>query len=187
MCLTVRDSWVRIQGREIGIFNVDGNLHAVLNRCPHRGGELCKGDVLGFVNAERPGEVRLDATVKFIVCPWHGWEFDIETGESWYEGPRDIKARRRYRDARQFGLEVKRGSEVADGLASGTAQAGVANEAAFIDSRTHRVKGPYTAEIFPVSQDEEYVILSLRRLSALSGHAGDAYADRDHRKPDVTN
>jgi hypothetical protein len=53
---------VTVQGREIGVFNVDGKFHAILNRCPHRGGELCKGDVLGFVHADRPGAVTLRGT-----------------------------------------------------------------------------------------------------------------------------
>jgi len=34
---------VNVRGREIGIFNVDGEYLAISNRCPHEGASLCKG------------------------------------------------------------------------------------------------------------------------------------------------
>ena len=38
---------VEINGRSIGIFNVNGNYHALHNRCPHMAGNLCEGPVTG--------------------------------------------------------------------------------------------------------------------------------------------
>lgn len=54
-----------LDGREFLICNINGNLHAVDGVCPHRGALLIQGDLAG----------------KAVSCPWHGWEFDVETGE----------------------------------------------------------------------------------------------------------
>ena len=40
---------VNVKGREIGIFNVDGEYLAISNRCPHEGASLCKGRIVGLV------------------------------------------------------------------------------------------------------------------------------------------
>jgi nitrite reductase/ring-hydroxylating ferredoxin subunit len=146
---------VNVLGRSIGIFNVDGVFYAMLNRCPHRGAQLCKGDVLGLVQADYPGaEVRLESNTKFIVCPWHGWEYDIETGQSWFN-PGHTRAR-------PFEVLVERGQDVEQGLAQGAAVA-IDGDAAFVDPTTHRIKGPYTAEVIPVTVEDDYVVISLRR------------------------
>lgn len=49
---------------EIALLNVDGVIYAVDNRCPHRGGALCEGDLAGWV----------------LHCPLHAWPFDLRTG-----------------------------------------------------------------------------------------------------------
>ena len=38
---------VDVEGRSIGIFNVNGEYYALHNRCPHMGGALCAGPVTG--------------------------------------------------------------------------------------------------------------------------------------------
>lgn len=155
---------ITVEGREVGIFNVDGAFYAILNHCPHRGGQLCKGDVLGLVEADRPGEVRLDDSTKFIVCPWHGWEFDIKTGESWYN-PAHNTDPARYPPARAFQVGVETGDQVAGELSASAAVAveGEAAGAAYIDPTTHRVAGPYTAQVIPVEVEDDYVVLTFRR------------------------
>jgi 3-phenylpropionate/trans-cinnamate dioxygenase ferredoxin subunit len=146
---------VTIGGRSIGIFNVDGQFYALLNRCPHRGAELCKGDVIGLVVSERPGDVRLEGEMKLLACPAHGWEYDMATGESWFD-PRRGRAR-------PLEVHVEAGGVVAEALASGTA---ILEEldGAFVDPRTHRLKGPYTAQVFPVNVENEYIVLSVAGL-----------------------
>ena len=54
-----------INGKTLAIFNVDGTFHAIDNTCIHRGGPLGEGDVEGNV----------------VTCPWHGWQFNVSTGE----------------------------------------------------------------------------------------------------------
>jgi nitrite reductase/ring-hydroxylating ferredoxin subunit len=51
---------------EIVVVNLDGELRAFGNRCPHQGGPLSKG--------------RLDLDDCVMVCPWHLWRFDARTG-----------------------------------------------------------------------------------------------------------
>lgn len=71
-----------VEGREIAVFNVDGTFEAVANYCVHAGGPVCEGTLSGKVSAE-PGEWEWDwcKEGEILACPWHGWEFDIESGE----------------------------------------------------------------------------------------------------------
>ena len=50
--------------RKVAVFNIDGNLYAIDDRCPHRGASLGKGTLDGVV----------------VTCPLHKWEFDLRTG-----------------------------------------------------------------------------------------------------------
>lgn len=79
---------VEVAGRSVGVFNVDGQLYAFLNNCPHQGAELCRGDIVSDVVAPRPGEWSVASPAKFLTCPWDGWEFDLETGRSWFDPSR---------------------------------------------------------------------------------------------------
>jgi nitrite reductase/ring-hydroxylating ferredoxin subunit len=83
---------VRVGNRSIGVFRVGDRLYAVRNRCPHQGGPLCLGRVLRRVVADEPGRVRYAADPPLIACPWHGWEYDLETGQS-FQGPSEPRVR----------------------------------------------------------------------------------------------
>jgi len=96
-----------VKGRDIGIFNVGGEFYALLNRCPHQMAELCRGRVTHLVKAKRAGEVEVTREGEFIKCPWHGWEFDIRTGQS-YCDPNSIFVR-------QYGVTVEPGEELVKG------------------------------------------------------------------------
>ena len=82
---------VEIRGRQIAIFNLNGDFFGILDRCPHQGASLCKGQIVGLVESEEPGEYEFSRQNEIIRCPWHGWEFDIRTGRSRWE-PRKIRA-----------------------------------------------------------------------------------------------
>lgn len=84
-CLTVG-------GRPIVVFNVGGTYRALLNRCPHQGAPLGQGIVTGAVTSEGAGRYNLSHTGEILRCPWHGWEFRIETGESWFD-PQHVTVR----------------------------------------------------------------------------------------------
>jgi 3-phenylpropionate/trans-cinnamate dioxygenase ferredoxin subunit len=76
---------VEIGGRSIGVFNIDGEYFALRNRCPHQGAPLCAGIQFGALTASRPGEYDYSGPGAIIRCPWHGWEFEIKTGRSWFD------------------------------------------------------------------------------------------------------
>lgn len=71
---------VEAGGRSIGIFNIEGQFHALRNICPHQGAELCKGLVKPLVVSSGPGKYDFEREGEIIRCPWHQWEFDIKTG-----------------------------------------------------------------------------------------------------------
>lgn len=73
---------VRLAGREIGIINCGGTFHALVNRCPHRGAPLCLGRIRPLVTAPKPGCFVYGKEAAVIRCPWHQWEFDVETGRA---------------------------------------------------------------------------------------------------------
>ncbi|HEY5611014.1 MAG TPA: Rieske 2Fe-2S domain-containing protein [Thermoanaerobaculia bacterium] len=64
--LPVGRATVRAIGdRKIALYHTEKGFFATDNTCPHRGGPLGEGDLMG----------------QEIVCPWHLWTFDIETGQ----------------------------------------------------------------------------------------------------------
>lgn len=71
-----------VQGVSIGIFNVDGNIHAIRNTCPHKQAPVCQGTVGGTMLPSDPCEFEFGLEGQVLKCPWHGWEFDITSGES---------------------------------------------------------------------------------------------------------
>jgi 3-phenylpropionate/trans-cinnamate dioxygenase ferredoxin subunit len=71
---------VEVKGRSVGIFQLSGKLHAVLNYCPHQGAHLCEGPVTSWVTSPLPGQFVYEQEGEIIRCPWHHWEFDIKTG-----------------------------------------------------------------------------------------------------------
>ncbi|MFT4881646.1 MAG: nitrite reductase/ring-hydroxylating ferredoxin subunit [Natronomonas sp.] len=73
---------VSVDGHEVGVFNVEGDLLAIANACPHQLAPLCAGQLTGEVTAPAVGEYELTREHRVVRCPWHGWKFDLETGES---------------------------------------------------------------------------------------------------------
>lgn len=73
------------QGVSIGVFNIEGEYHALMNWCLHQNGPVCEGSVeleltgeptdIGEWDEERYTDKRV------VKCPWHGWEYYLETGK----------------------------------------------------------------------------------------------------------
>jgi nitrite reductase/ring-hydroxylating ferredoxin subunit len=51
-------------GKELALYNVGGQFHAIENFCPHRGAPLAEGNLCAHT----------------VECDWHGWRFDVRTG-----------------------------------------------------------------------------------------------------------
>ena len=76
---------VDVGGQTVGIFRVKGRLYAYENTCPHQGGPVCQGLVIPAVrellNTDQASMgYAFDENEMRIVCPWHGYEFSIQTG-----------------------------------------------------------------------------------------------------------
>lgn len=118
---------ITVEGRTIALFNIGGEYFALLNRCPHQGGSLCEGKLIGLVESPVPGQYRYTRPGEMLRCPWHGWEFDVRTGKSYCDPDRTR--------ARTYDVAVEPGTRV--------------------------VEGPYVAETFPVSVEEQYVVVEV--------------------------
>jgi nitrite reductase/ring-hydroxylating ferredoxin subunit len=101
-----------IDGRAVVVFNLGGDFFALNNRCPHRGGSLFHGRQTGVVESDGPGRYCYSRPGEIIRCPWHGWEFDIRTGQSWCD-PARVRARR-YAVSVQPGTRLVAGPYVAE-------------------------------------------------------------------------
>jgi nitrite reductase/ring-hydroxylating ferredoxin subunit len=77
---------VAVGGVEIGIFRVGARLVAWRNVCPHFGAPVCKGTVAGTTLPSRVYEYEYGRDGEILQCPWHGWEFDLLTGEHLVDG-----------------------------------------------------------------------------------------------------
>jgi nitrite reductase/ring-hydroxylating ferredoxin subunit len=126
---------VRVGRRSIGVFHVGDKFYALNNHCPHQGGPLCLGRTASTTTSDRPGDYQMRDDL-FLACPWHGWEYDITTGQS-YLNPGEP-------GVRGYGVSVTAGASL-DG------EKGVR----FPD----RVPGPYVAETYDVHIEDDYVVV----------------------------
>jgi nitrite reductase/ring-hydroxylating ferredoxin subunit len=131
---------IDVNGKSIGVFRVDDQFYALRNRCPHQFGPLCVGSLAPRAASTGPGEVRVDDGPPLIACPWHGWEYDLATGQS-FMGPG-----RGNSPVLSYDVDILPGTELAPGTESGARPDG-------------RVPGPYVAETVPVSVEQDYVVL----------------------------
>jgi nitrite reductase/ring-hydroxylating ferredoxin subunit len=127
---------VAVGRRSIGVFRVGHRYYAIRNRCPHQGGPLCLGRLLDGAVSHATGEARLRGATPMLACPWHGWEYELESGQS-FMGSGSPGARS-YTVGLQSGRTLAAELEAADG---------------------ERVPGPYVAETFDVFVEDDYVVL----------------------------
>src|SRR5207247_11132936 len=72
-----------INGMEVWIFKVKADYVAIRNWCPHQGGPVCKGQISGTLarGPDTNWELKWFRDGEILVCPWHGLEFDMRSGE----------------------------------------------------------------------------------------------------------
>src|SRR6202047_238499 len=126
---------VAVDGRDIVVFHVNGEFFALLNRCPHEGAPLDKAACVARLTSPEPGVYQRSRVGELLRCAWHGWEFDMRTGQSWVDSAR-VKVR-------CYPGAVESGAPLASDLANGLE------------------KGPYVAETFPVHVEDSYVIVEI--------------------------
>ena len=54
-----------LSGMELALYHIGGEYFAIENFCPHKGAPLADGHLCG----------------QTVECDWHGWRFDLRTGE----------------------------------------------------------------------------------------------------------
>ncbi|HLH68542.1 MAG TPA: Rieske (2Fe-2S) protein [Candidatus Dormibacteraeota bacterium] len=126
-----------VAGRSIGVFNVDGVFYAIRNRCPHQGAELCLGRVVAPpARSPLPGSFEREEGPPFLQCPWHGWEFDLSTGRSWFD-PARVRVR-------AYPVDVRAGLALKAELGSPA-----------------RREGPVFAETYRVDVESDYIMVTI--------------------------
>jgi nitrite reductase (NADH) small subunit/3-phenylpropionate/trans-cinnamate dioxygenase ferredoxin subunit len=78
-----------VNGRIVGVFNVDGEYRAINDICPHMGASLSSGP--------------LDGTA--VMCPWHAWRFCVNDG-TWLDNPKS-KVKTETYEVRVIGDEIQ--------------------------------------------------------------------------------
>jgi nitrite reductase (NADH) small subunit len=58
----------------------EGGVHVLRDRCSHEGARLSRGRLLQKVGGDEVGAYVLADDEYVVRCPWHGYEFDLETG-----------------------------------------------------------------------------------------------------------
>ncbi len=70
---------------EIGVFSKGGVYYAYSNYCVHSGGPACEGlminKVVDIIAADRTYQGQTFSDEMHFVCPWHGYEYELETGQ----------------------------------------------------------------------------------------------------------
>jgi nitrite reductase/ring-hydroxylating ferredoxin subunit len=90
---------VELEGRRVTVFNLGDRFVAYHDRCLHQGGPVCSQ---GTFHPHLVAEVTADGSVreyfkegdKVIACPWHGWEYDLATGEALWNRQRRLRPAR---------------------------------------------------------------------------------------------
>lgn len=126
---------VRLGNRTVGIFRIKDEYYALRNHCPHQGAPLCAGTVLPALTADSTGRVEIDEETWFVACPWHGWEYDVRTGQSYF-GADHPPAR---------GYHVSVTAEPPEGRPRG------------------RSPGPFLADSYEVHVEDRYVVVDTGR------------------------
>jgi nitrite reductase/ring-hydroxylating ferredoxin subunit len=95
--MTDGDRRIVTAGRhEIGVFFSGGSFYAYSNLCIHQGGPACEGllinQVVDVIAPDRTYQGQTFGDDLHFVCPWHGYEYDMKTGE--FCGDRKLKLRK---------------------------------------------------------------------------------------------
>lgn len=161
---------VRIAGRSIGVFNVDGDFFAIRNRCPHQGAPLCEGKLWGALRADVPGAFEYEGRKQILTCVWHGWEFDLSTGQSWCD-PQRLRVRS-YSVGVDEPEDLPPDVQVAELDRVKNRMIVTANSAGADSTPTDApsagmVKGPYTVPTFQAVVEDGYLYLTVELADLL--------------------
>lgn len=96
---------VEVDRRAIGVLRWQGRVYAFADRCPHMGAPICRGRVVSRLDASGPGLLTSSREQPVLACPWHGWEFVLDSGRALVDDKQRL---------RTYGAEVENGRVVVD-------------------------------------------------------------------------
>jgi nitrite reductase/ring-hydroxylating ferredoxin subunit len=129
---------VDVAGRPVLLLNIKGELFALTDTCPHRGGSLSAGLLTGLVTSSEPGEIRYERAGEILRCPWHQWEFDVRTGRS-YCDPKRMRVQNYPVSVQPSLADTRDGTTPIEG----------------------RVEGRMVAETFPVRRHGGHIVVDM--------------------------
>jgi len=144
--------------RSIGVFRVGDSFYAINNYCPHPGGPLCLGRTKPWVRSTGPGNYAMAEQEALVACPWHGWEYDLATGQS-FLGPGEPPARTYEVSVEAGGADAAAGDAPPVATGTGPPTGG-------------RRPGPFVAETFPVHVEDAYVVVDTSPRAPAAGTPG---------------
>lgn len=98
---------IEVDGKGICLLRLNDEFFALADRCPHGGARLSGGRISNTVESDGPGDYRVCRQEEMLKCPWHGWEYDVRTGQSWSD-PKSTRTR-------SFAAETINGAELVKG------------------------------------------------------------------------
>ena len=116
-----KDEWLRVLGPRhgtalVGRLKEAGNqLSAKAVKTWIQGAPLEKAACVARLTSPEPGVYQRSRVGELLRCPWHGWEFDMRNGQSWFD-PKRVKVRS-YPVAVESGEELQKGPYVAETFA----------------------------------------------------------------------
>jgi nitrite reductase/ring-hydroxylating ferredoxin subunit len=75
---------------KVAVVRVNDGVRAFKAICPHRGAPLSFARVRLMLRPTQPGEIELDSTHLVVACPWHNWEFSLDTGRALFDEKRQL-------------------------------------------------------------------------------------------------
>jgi 3-phenylpropionate/trans-cinnamate dioxygenase ferredoxin subunit len=81
----------RLGKHDVVLIRRGASVFAVANRCPHQGARMCAGWLRERLDGVGAGRVAARPDTPVLACPWHGWEFDLATGQSVFDASYRIK------------------------------------------------------------------------------------------------
>ena len=99
---------IRAGGRKLALTRLeDGSFRVVADTCPHQAAQLSLGSIERMWVSDTPGTHDQSESRNVLLCPWHGFEFDLETGgDPCVPGRPDLKLK-------TYRVEVEDGEVVA--------------------------------------------------------------------------
>ena len=164
---------IAIGSREYAVFNVRNRFYGIVNRCPHRGAPLAQGRLGADITSDRPGSYSYDEAQLYLMCPWHGWEFDVATGQSYLE-PGRVKNK-------PLPVACWPGDVLLEEIRAGNVSMDPGEYATFLqedidvrsDDGIQRVPGPYRVDTVDIRVEDDFLILEF----GSSNRSGDSGAD----------